>query len=313
MKKVSYLLVVFLAIQTILLFPKSVQATGNVQGVYRENLPSITGKAGKEKTIELDAFDLNANFAKVRSSDKKIVDVNFPEDSEWETTCTTCEFEFKKAGKADVYLRFYTEEDGELLSEFHVTVTVRKGKSKISSKGKYTLKQGESFSLKNKITGDGKVTYSSNNKSVAMVKKNGKVICKKPGTAIITVKVKGTRSFSAASKKIKVIVKENNKPGKVKLGNWKRIVNNYSYGDGQLWRIKWDSVSGASGYQVKYYERESVYDSWYTWTKNTSDHYADIEFSSLYQFKVKVRAYKIINGKKVYGDWSEEVAKTIYD
>ena len=60
------------------------------------------------------------------------------------------------------------------------------------NKTKKTLKKGEKFQLT--VTGKvGKQTYTSNNKKVATVSKNGKITAKKKGNATITVKTNGMK------------------------------------------------------------------------------------------------------------------------
>ena len=61
--------------------------------------------------------------------------------------------------------------------------------------------------LKVKNVAGRKVKWATSNKKVAAVSKNGKVVAKKKGTAIITVKVKGSKTL-----RCKVTVKDNRKP-----------------------------------------------------------------------------------------------------
>ncbi len=99
--------------------------------------------------------------------------------------------------------------------------------------------------------------------------------------------------------------------GQVKnLTNFKEVKMSNQGWDGVRYRITWKKVSGASGYQVKFYQKDSSYDeSWGKWTENTKKTKADVGFSSCYAMKAKVRAYKVVNGKKVYGNWSKTVKK----
>lgn len=75
------------------------------------------------------------------------------------------------------------------------TVKVQKGKVTTKSlklnKGKCTLKKGKTLTIKvtrDPITATEKITYSSSNKKVATVDKNGKITAKKKGKSTITVK-----------------------------------------------------------------------------------------------------------------------------
>lgn len=100
------------------------------------------------------------------------------------------------------------------------------------------------------------------------------------------------------------------------LSEWKDVTSKYagSGGDGQAWQITWKKVNGAEGYQVKYFEKETPDNEWYTYKITSKRCKAEIQFSSLSRFKVKVRAYKTEkNGKKVYGKWAtSKIKKIVY-
>lgn len=77
-------------------------------------------------------------------------------------------------------------------------------------------------------------------------------------------------------------------------------------------RLLGKEVKGSAGYQVKIYEKGDPSEKeWYARTQFTKKIKAYTEFSSLYALKGKVRAYKMIKGKKVYGKWSKTVKKII--
>ena len=97
-----------------------------------------------------------------------------------------------------------------------------------------------------------------------------------------------------------------------KIANWKQVPIPNQQGDGVRYQITWKKIKGAVGYQVKFYEKGSPSEKkWYTWTQFTKKTKAYTEFSSVYAIKGKVRAYKVITGKKVYGKWSKIVKKII--
>lgn len=93
-------------------------------------------------------------------------------------------------------------------------VTVQaKGKTKIKiNKTKVTLtitkkKTKSTVQLKVKNVSAKNVKWTTSNKKVATVSKNGKVVAKKKGNAVITVKVKGSKTL-----RCKVTVKDSRKP-----------------------------------------------------------------------------------------------------
>ena len=93
------------------------------------------------------------------------------------------------------------------------------------------------------------------------------------------------------------------------IGSWKTKTNINA--SGTTYTIKWKKVKGAKGYQVKLSERSDGLD-WWTRTYTTRKRSASLGGSSLDAVRAKVRAYKIVNGRKKYGPWSK--AKTLrYD
>lgn len=109
-----------------------------------------------------------------------------------------------------------------------------------------------------------------------------------------------------------VVAEAATKVGKITgLSNWKEV-ELYGDGDGVDYRITWKKVKGVTGYQVKEYEKEDPSEKWWSQTVNTKRTRYDVQFSSLYAFQAKVRAYKTVNGKTYYGPWSKIVKKTVY-
>jgi len=95
------------------------------------------------------------------------------------------------------------------------------------------------------------------------------------------------------------------------LTKWKQIK---IQGDGGGYKISWKKVKGANGYQVKINTKDDITmqswsdGSWYKATKKTN---YKLYFSSCYAIKVKVRAYKTVKEKTVYGKWSKSVSKVV--
>lgn len=77
-------------------------------------------------------------------------------------------------------------------------------------------------------------------------------------------------------------------------------------------KLSWSKVSGASGYQVqKYNASTEKYTTLKTITSGSTLTYTDKSLKASTKYKYRVRAYKLVNGKKVYGKYSEVVsAKT---
>ena len=84
------------------------------------------------------------------------------------------------------------------------------------------------------------------------------------------------------------------------------------YATGVQYGTIWKKVSGAEGYQVEIKEfgwKGSTGSSSYRYTRNTK---ASIQFSDVYKFGIRARAYRMVNGTRVYGAYSKWVWKTMY-
>lgn len=73
--------------------------------------------------------------------------------------------------------------------------------------------------------------------------------------------------------------------------------------EGVFYKLKWSKVRGAKGYQVK--ETRSDMNEWYTHSSFNKKRSYQTGAEIKETLKIKVRAYKIVNGKKKYGPWSK--------
>lgn len=164
----------------------------------------------------------------------------------------------------------------------------------ITATSSYTKSYGsKSFKLNTKTTGNGKLTYSTSNSKVATVSSSGTVSLKGPGKATITVKAAATDDYKAATKTISITVTPKKQSVTVSKKKKRQLT------------IKWKKGSKASGYQVVYASNKSF-------TKNVTIVGKSVSKTSLTLKKlkkgrtyyVKVRSYKTVNGKRIYGAYS---------
>lgn len=157
------------------------------------------------------------------------------------------------------------------------------------------------FKLNPTCNGDGTgFTFTSSDSDVASVAADGTVTLKAPGKAVITITTKGDVKYTPASETVTITVKPN-KGSLAKLGTpAKRSL-----------RVYINKRAGVDGYQVRY-TRGTGY-TYFTAKHVTSVYktqYRTVRYlKSGYTYKVQVRAYKIVDGKKIYGSWS--TAKSI--
>lgn len=160
----------------------------------------------------------------------------------------------------------------------------------------YTKAYGnKAFSLNAKTTGDGALSYTSSNKKVVTVDKNGKVYIKGIGTATITIKAAATDDYKAATKTVKITVNPK-KETISKLTSTKKTQA----------KVTWKKDTKVSGYQVVYASNKSFTKNVTTVSvkKNSQTSLTIKNLNSKKNVYVKVRSYKIVDGKKVYGEYS---------
>ena len=162
--------------------------------------------------------------------------------------------------------------------------------TKVSSAYKKSV--GQSFTLKPKAKG--KITYKTGNKKVATVNSKGKVTVKGTGKATITVTAKATSTYSKSVKKITVYGVPK-KPEMKKLTAGKK-----------KFTVQWKKDKKADGYQVQYSTDKKFkknVKSVNVSKKNTKTTVKKLKKGKTY--RVRMRSYKKINGKKYYSGWGK--------
>ena len=181
----------------------------------------------------------------------------------------------------------------QVVAEYKPPVTVTKKTQNITAKSSYTKTcDNKAFSLNAKTNGNGKLSYTSSDKKVVTVSSNGKVTIKGSGKATITVKAAATSKYKSASKKITIKVK----PGKIKITSAKP----YS----KKLKLKIKQQKNCSGYESQLSEYKNFKNSLKTtYPSNIKGLGIGVSGKKLYYFRI--RAYKKIDGEKVYGKWTK--------
>lgn len=160
-----------------------------------------------------------------------------------------------------------------------------------------TLKEGQKMILKAVVKpGDATnkaVTWTSSNSKTAAVDASGKVIAKSAGNATITATTKDGTNLKAICrvKVTPVIAKVSAKAASIGYNSVK---------------VSWSNAPRVSGYTVyKYNSKIKKYKA----VKNTGKRsYTDKKLKTGSTCAYKVRAYRIIDNKKVYGQYSSKTA-----
>ena len=188
------------------------------------------------------------------------------------------------------------------------TATPKNEKLVSSYHKKYEKVYGaKSFKLDVDFAKEGlETTYTTSNKKVVTVEKNGKVKIKGTGICDITVKVKDNQSENQEIVKIQIVVKPKRASIKKAVVKAKTIA------------LKWEQDSMASGYQIEYAtdSKFNKNNKNITINKKTKTSTTLKKLKSGKKYYVRVRSYKIAkDGKKnikLYGSWSKvKVSKKI--
>ena len=185
-------------------------------------------------------------------------------------------------------------DDSKKTPDSQNTSTTNKLKKQKITKVSSTYKKsvGQSFTLKPKAKG--KITYKTGNKKVATVNSKGKVTVKGTGKATITVTAKATSTYSKSVKKITVYGVPK-KPEMKKLTAGKK-----------KFTVQWKKDKKADGYQVQYSTDKKFKKN--VKSVNVSKKSTKATVKKLKKgktYRVRVRSYKKINGKKYYSGWGK--------
>ena len=151
------------------------------------------------------------------------------------------------------------------------------------------------FSLKASTNGNGALSYTSSNPKVATVSRGGNVTVKSIGTAKITIKAAATSTYKAATKTVSVTVT----PKKASLVK-------VSAAGAKKVKLSWKKDKTVSGYRIAYSYSKNFKSSVKTVMvkKNTKIAATLTKLKKGKTLYVKVRAYKTVGGKRIYGSYS---------
>lgn len=195
----------------------------------------------------------------------------------------------KSAGTANITIRAAATDYYEAANKT-VRITVAKAEQKISSKSLVKTYGANPFALQ--ASAKTKLTYKSSRTKVARVSAKGTVSIKNPGKTAITITAAETSQYRKSSKKIWLNVKLKRPVLKVRSIGKRKI------------RLTWSRVPGADRYQVYMYDRKKK-KYVRTITKKAKHRFAihgNVKKGKLYKYKV--RAYRKVNGKRVYSAYS---------
>lgn len=195
---------------------------------------------------------------------------------------------------------------------YSVTVTLTGENYEGSSSASYVIKKGKQVLEFNDISKridsktatltavitegnkSGKIKYSSDNPHVATISANGKVMLHRVGTARITATVKENENYEGVSKTITLTV----------LPAPTAVTKLQSPKKGWL-NIQYRANDEADGYQMQYGTSSDMKNAKYA-AVNTPEirSYTRKDAKSGETYYVRVRTFNMVNGKRVYSNWS---------
>ena len=265
----------------------TITVTAASSNVYKKSKKKVTLKVTadiSDATVTVNDCKYNGKF----QTPKTMVQYNgntLKQGTDYIVSCT----DNKKPGTATAIIKG----KGIYSGEKTVTFTIKKGNQKISGiSSDYKKSYNTGFTLKPKAKG--KITYKTGNKKVATVNSKGKVTVKGTGKATITVTAKATSTYSKCVKKITVYGVPK-KPEMKKLTAGKK-----------KFTVQWKKDKKADGYQVQYSTDKKFKKNVKSVNVSKKSTKATVKkLKKRKTYRVRVRSYKKINGKKYYSGWGK--------
>ncbi|MGN0477546.1 MAG: leucine-rich repeat protein [Ruminococcus sp.] len=196
-------------------------------------------------------------------------------------------------GLGTAKITIIAEESEEYLSaKATVKIVVVKATQKINGvKAQYVTSAGKTINLKARAST--KLTFASNNKSVATVSNLGKVTVKSAGSAVIVVKAVESSKYKSAVIKVKIFASPKDFTSK-NVSNVNKISTTKA-------KLSWKKLAGAKGYTVQYATNKNFKNA-----KNVKVSKTTATISGLKQGKTyyaRINAFTKISGKKYANNW----------
>ena len=197
----------------------------------------------------------------------------------------------KAGGKTKIIITA-SESDKYKSAVREVLVTVNRAAQSISCKSSIARTFGYNSSFSLGAISKTKKSYKSSNTKIATVSAAGKVVMKNPGKVTITITATSTSQYNSAVKKV-TFTSSLKKPV--------LVAKAYS---GKKIKLTWSKVPGASGYKIYIYDPAKKK---YVCRLTKGASVKSVTHKGLKAgrtYKYKVRAYRIVNGTKVYSSYS---------
>ena len=174
------------------------------------------------------------------------------------------------------------------------TTATLKEDNEIYASSKTVTYKSKPFYLNVKTKGNGELSYGSSNKKVVTIGKNGRVTPVGYGETTISIHAHETERYKEAFKNIKIFVV----PKKITL---KKVTSPKK----NCIKVKWGKDKTVTGYQMMFSKKKNFKNSTFTrWYKQKQSAMSGMGLNSKKTYYFKIRAYKTVGKKKLYGAWS---------
>jgi hypothetical protein len=247
---------------------------------------TITGNS-YNKTYSTSTFVLNAKT----DGDGKLTYSS--DNTKVATVSSTGKVTLKGIGTAKITVKAASTDTCFAASKT-ISVTVTKATQTITATTVYNKTYGnKTFFLNAKTSGNGTLSYKSADTKIVKVSSSGKVTIVGCGRTTITVTAKATTLYKKASTTITITVV----PKKATISSVKNQT-------GKKMAITWKKDTTVSGYQIQYATDKSFKKNLKTiTTSNNSKTVGGLKKGTTYY--VKIRSYKLVNGRALFGEWSD--------
>lgn len=180
-------------------------------------------------------------------------------------------------------------------AEANVAITVQKAQAKVTGTTSYKKTYGNKKFALNAASNGGALSYQTSDKNVVAVSANGTVAIKGAGKAVITVTTAETANYKSGSMSVSLTVSPKKAVLKGAKSNKKKTAV-----------ITWKKSAGVTGYEIRLSTNKKFTKGQKTVTVKSAKTVKNTvgKLKSGKTYFVKIRAYKMADGAKIYGAYS---------
>ncbi len=199
------------------------------------------------------------------------------------------------AGKATILILAAPDANHNAADKY-ITIEVEKAGQNVTAKAESsTIKVGSTTQIH--ADGIGKITYESSDPTIASVNSSGKVKGLSAGTAQITVTAYGDSATGRSRTTVTITVTEPDPDATTKTAV---LHIRATAASKKKVALKWNAVENADGYVLYGAKCGGTMKELKTFKNGSRKTYKQTGLKKNTSYKFKIRAYKLVNGKKVY-------------